>query len=226
MRRRFLIAALAFGIWSTQAFAEDDAHVVVFGAGEIAVVPDLAILSLGVRYEAVTAEEAMSQVSADMTAVMKTLSNEGIAERDIQTARIQIQPIHHQGRRVQFLASNQVTVRMRDLGGVGRILGQTIADGANQVGGWSSGVRFDVSDPAPYEAQARKAAVQNAMAKAKELAEAAGATLGPIKEIRESGTARPRGIAMSRAATAEAVPVAAGELLIGSQVEMVFELNQ
>ena len=91
---------------------------------------------------------------------------------------------------MRFLASNQVTVRMRDLGGVGRILGQTIADGANQVGGWSSGVRFDVSDPAPYEAQARKAAGQNAMAKAKELAEAAGAPR--LDRSRKSGRVAPQ----------------------------------
>ena len=223
---RFLIAIMAFGLWSTQVFATDAAKVVVNGVGELAVVPDLAIVTLGVRHRANTAEDAMSLVSADMSNIMTTLEKETIAERDIQTSRLQIQPIDRDDDGVRFIASNQLTARVRDLAKLGRILGLTISDGANEFGGWSSGVRFDVSDPAPYEAQSRKAAVQNAMAKAKELAEAAGATLGPIKEIRESGTASPRGIAMSRAAAIEAVPVAAGEVSISYRVEMVFELNQ
>ena len=224
---RFLIAIMAFGFWSTQVFASDDAEVVVTGSGEIAVVPDLAIISLGVRHEADTAQEAMSQVSADMSSIMTTLSGEGIADQDIQTARIQIQTIHHDGRRVQFNASNQVTVRVRDLSGLGRILGQMIADGANEVGGWSSGVRFDVSDRAPFQAEARKAAVQDAMAKAKELAEAAGVTLGAIKKISESGGGSPRGIEIRRRANfAGDVPVAEGEVIIREDVQMVFALNQ
>ena len=78
-----------------------------------------------------------------MTAIMETLENVSITERDIQTARIQVQLI---GNKSQFRATNQVRVRVRDLPKLGRILDQTIAEGTNQVGGWSSGVRSDVSD--------------------------------------------------------------------------------
>ncbi|MEO9822835.1 MAG: SIMPL domain-containing protein [Paracoccaceae bacterium] len=198
----------------------------VNGVGEIAVVPDLAILTLEVSHEANTAEEAMSLVSTDMTAILKSLEKETMAERDIQTARIQVQPINRLDNRLHFHATNQVTVRVRDLSGLGRILGQTISNGANQVGGWSSGVRFDVSDPVPYEAEARKAAVQNAIAKAKDLAEAAGARIGDIKEIRESGRTGRRAIEMARFSEGAEVPVAEGEVTIQSQVAMVFELIQ
>ena len=73
---RFLIAIMAFGLWSTQVFATDAAKVVVNGVGELAVVPDLAIVTLGVRHRANTAEDAMSLVSADMSNIMTTLEKE------------------------------------------------------------------------------------------------------------------------------------------------------
>ncbi|MEP6067561.1 MAG: SIMPL domain-containing protein [Paracoccaceae bacterium] len=101
----------------------------VNGGGEIAVVPDLAILTVGVSHEANTAEEAMSLVSTDMAAILKSLEKETKAERDIQTARVQFQGINHN--RSEFRASNQVKVRVCDLAKLSRILGQTIADGAN-----------------------------------------------------------------------------------------------
>ena len=58
---RFLIAIMAFGLLSTQVFATDAAKVVVNGVGEIAVVTDLAIVAIGVRHRANTAEDAMSR---------------------------------------------------------------------------------------------------------------------------------------------------------------------
>ncbi|MEO9516131.1 MAG: SIMPL domain-containing protein [Paracoccaceae bacterium] len=226
---RILMAMLAFGFWSTQVFATDPvmtgpAKVVVNGVGEIVVGPDFAILTLGVTHEANTAVKAMKSVSADMTAIMKTLQKESIAERDIQTARVQVQLNNN---RSQFRASNQVKVRVRDLPKLGRILGQTIADGANQVGGWSSGVRFDVSDREQYKAATRKIAVQNAMSKAKDLAEAAGASIGNIIEIKEgSGGGGLRVSGAARIGLCTDVPVAEGEVTIRSRVEMVFELLQ
>ncbi len=225
---RIFLSILAIGFWASQVAAQDVPQIVVSGTGEIAVEPDLAVVTLGVGHEANTAQEAMNKVSSDMTALMATLEAEGIAKTDIQTRRVQIQPIYQQDRRLRFRASNQVTVRVRELTRIGAILGQGISDGANEIGGWSSGLRFDVSDPAPFESEARQAAVRNAMTKAQELAAAAGVSLGAIQEIREGGGGGNRPMPMARAemSMAQDVPVAAGEMIIRAQVQMVFAIAE
>ncbi|MEP6067560.1 MAG: SIMPL domain-containing protein [Paracoccaceae bacterium] len=88
-------------------------------------------------------------------------------------------------------------------------------------------MQFDVFDGELYRAEARKAAVQNAMTKAKDLAEAAGATVGNIIEIEEGGGRS--GLQSNGSANIGLgydVPIAEGKVTIRSQVVMVFELIQ
>ena len=123
-----------------------------------------------------------------------------------------------------FVASNRVVVRVRDLGALGAILDGVMEDGANDFGGLS----FGLQEPEPLEAEARAEAVADAIEKARQLAQAAGVTLGPVQSIDEqSGGLRPvmqmREMAM---ADSGGVPVAGGEVSVSVTVSMEFEISE
>jgi uncharacterized protein YggE len=122
---------------------------------------------------------------------------------------------------VGFVASNIVTVRVRDLDALGGILAAALGDGANTLGGLS----FGVSDETALRESARRAAVADAMATARVLADAAGVTLGAVEELSELGASwGPQPMGRMEMAMSDAVPVAAGESTISSEVRMIFEI--
>jgi uncharacterized protein YggE len=165
-----------------------------------------------------------------MAAVIARLAAEGVAERDIQTSSISLSPRWEPPRPEEraprvtgFVASNMVTVVLRDLDALGGVLDAVLGDGANSLGGLS----FGMSDDAALRDEARRAAVADATAKARVLAEAAGVMLGPLEEIVEgSGFDGPLPRARMDMAMAEAVPVAPGELSLQATVTMTWTIGE
>lgn len=205
-----------------------EGRIIVTGEGRVTAVPDMAIVRLGVTGQATEAQDAMAQVSATMTAVQEGLRAAGIEARDIQTTSLQLNPrwdnrVQRDGeppRIVEYFAENGVTVRVRDLSGLGDVLSAVLADGANQFRGLS----FDIADPAPLMDAARRAAVADAKAKAALYAEAAGVSLGALVELREGGVAQPVPMVaeMAMARSDMAVPVSEGEMVLTSSVTLIF----
>ncbi|MBN9443378.1 MAG: SIMPL domain-containing protein [Bosea sp. (in: a-proteobacteria)] len=203
----------------------------VMGEGEASVAPDMAVVTLSVLREAGTAREALNANSAAMKEVLDALKAAGIAERDIQTSRLDIQPRYSQPSRdkpqepkiVGYAVSNEVTVRIRKLAEAGAIIDKVVGLGVNQGGG----ISFVKEDLKATMTEARKRAVADALDKARTLAEAAGVKLGPILSIEENA-APPRPIAyaapMRKAAADMAVPLASGENSYQTQVSVVFEI--
>ena len=203
----------------------------VMGEGEASVAPDMAVVTLSVLREAGTAREALNANSAAVKEVLDALKAAGIAERDIQTSRLDIQPRYSQPSRdkpqepkiVGYAVSNEVTVRIRKLAEAGAIIDKVVGLGVNQGGG----ISFVKEDLKATMTEARKRAVADALDKARTLAEAAGVKLGPILSIEENA-APPRPIAyaapMRKAAADMAVPLASGENSYQTQVSVVFEI--
>lgn len=228
------ISVLGFALWALVAAGAwaDDARVIsVMGQGTVEAVPDMATISIGVTQEANEAAAALAATSARVRDVLSRMEAEGIASRDMQTQGLSLQPIWSNMRGdtdmppriVGFVARNGVVVRVRDLAALGRILDLTVQDGANDF----DGLLFGLQDPEPVQAEARKAAVRDAMQRAADLAEAAGVTLGPIRSITESGGfARPMQMEMSAMRSSADVPIASGEVGITAQVSMVFAIAE
>ena len=212
-----------------------EALIVVTGEGRADVAPDMAVVDLGVVKDGKTAREALDANNAAMAEVMKALKDAGIAERDLQTSGFVINPQYQfpQGDNgenkppvlVGFQVSNMLSVRIRDLARLGAILDQTVTLGANQSGG----IRFTNDKPEAAISEARKKAVEDGIARARELTAAAGIDIGKVLEISETSF-RPQPVPMMRAAMAkdfapEAVPVAAGENSYSVTVTMTFALK-
>jgi uncharacterized protein YggE len=188
--------------------------VTVSGEATVAVPPDTAVIRIGVSSMEKTAREAGEANAKQMTAVLSAIKASGIAERDIQTSRLSLQPQYDPNkggtaRLTGFQANNQVTVRIRDIDNLPAVLDRAIAAGANEM----SGIEFVVSEQSKLLDQARDEAIADARRKAELYAKAAGAKLGQVVSISEEGSApQPRPM---QAVRSGAVPVAPGDRRCG-----------
>lgn len=210
----------------------------VQGEGEVFAAPDMAIVTLGVLREAKTARQALDDNNAAMAEVIKAMKAEGIAGKDLQTSGFSIQPrYYHPPRKsdgevgppqiVGYAVSNNLTVRVRELGKLGAILDRAVTLGVNT----GTGISFTNADPAQFIEKARAAAVKDAAGRAATIAGAAGVSLGQLLEISENYT-QPRPVPMARAKmmveamAADAVPVEAGESSYTVNVQASWEILQ
>jgi len=206
------------------ARAGDDtppARILVTGEGSAEAAPDLAVIVLSVSRDAPTAREALTANSTAMNKVLEAMSKLGIAKRDLQTSSFDIQPRYtyphstsgadQAPRLVGHTVRNSLTVRVRDIARVGEVLDTSVTLGVNEGGS----IQFTNDDPSAAIAQARIKAVENAMARARTLAEAAGVKIGRVLEISEQGySPGPMPMAkmeMAMDSRVGAAPIAAGE---------------
>ena len=205
------------------AVAQETARTLsVVGEGQVETAPDMAIISLGVTHTDASAKAAMDRVSTDARALLDTLAAQGVEARDIQTDQLSLSPQwnNDNGQRdiTGFVARNVVSVRVRDLAALGGVLDAALTAGSNDF----NGLQFQLQDPGTAQADARAAAVKDAMERAAQLATAAGATLGPIRTMTEQGQGgRPE---MFAAARASDMPVAPGALSVTARVSVTFDL--
>jgi uncharacterized protein YggE len=197
--------------------------VTVTGEASIAVEPDMATMRVGVSSQEKTAREASEANARQMTGVLAAIKGAGVAERDVQTSRLSLQPQYDPNkgtpRLTGFQASNQVTIRIRDVDSLPIVLDRAIAAGANEM----SGIEFGVSEQSKLLDQARDDAIADARRKAELYAKAAGAKLGHVVSITEEGSAPPP--RPMQAMRAGAVPIAPGEQTLRATVTVSYELT-
>jgi len=63
----------------------------VSGHGEVTAAPDITILQLGISAQRASVAEAQSEAATAMNKVMTSLSQSGVASKDIQTQQFSIQ---------------------------------------------------------------------------------------------------------------------------------------
>jgi uncharacterized protein YggE len=198
--------------------------------------PDLALFNAGVTTQGKTAGEALGANSAAMTRVIAALKRQGIADRDIQTSNLSINPVYAEPRRlpdgsieqrtpeiIGYQVNNSVAVRQRRLGDYGKVIDTLVTAGANQV----SGPSFMLDKPDAALDAARVEAIGKARARADLYARAAGLRVLRTVSISESGGYSPPMAVMYRrdaAAEAAPAPVAAGEVSLNISVTVQFEL--
>lgn len=193
--------------------------------------PDIAEVSAGVSTRAPTAVAAMQQNAQAMTAVVARLKALGIAEDDIQTAGISLNPQYDYNSNTQsqvfrgYVASNRVSVKLRQVANTGTVLDALVAAGANDIGG----PVFSVDDDSAQRDEARRNALQRAQAQASEYARLSGYTGVRLLEISESlaGFQPPMPYAVKlEAAQAASTPVQPG--LVGTVVNLTvkYELTR
>jgi uncharacterized protein YggE len=166
------------------------AGISVSGLGKVTVTPDIAAVSLGVSAQSSTVAEAQSQASTAMDKVIAALTSNGVAKNDIRTQYFNIQQLSRWDEKQQqsvltgYMVSNMVTAKVRTVDKTGSIIDAVAVAGGDNTR--VNGVSFSVEKPEQYYIQAREKAVEDAKARAKQLADIAGVTLGKATYISES----------------------------------------
>lgn len=235
--QRFMLAASALAVFlaaASPSFADEvkmPRTISLSGHGEVKSAPDLAVVTTGVMTQGVTAADALAANTTAMTSLFAALKEAGIAEKDMQTSNFMIQPRYdyNDGKQPPVLlgydVSNNVTVIVRKLDGLGALLDKVVQAGSNQI----NGIAFDVSKPTEALDEARKLATADATRKAKLYADAMGVKLGPVLAINEASYQPPPQMLRTSAAPmadgARPVPVAAGELTLAVDVSINWEIQ-
>lgn len=227
------LLALPVLLLATVARADDDRlvpSITVVGQGEVHVPPDMATVTLGVTTEAATAAEALKANNQRMAELLKTLRAHDIADKHIQTSNFNVhpkmsvtKPNHREPPKiVGYSVSNQVHVKIMELGRLGVILDAVVAAGSNSI----QGVGFSIDEPGKHLDQARRKAMADARERAELFAAEAGVKLGKPLVISEqtAGVPSPRYMLGNRLAVAEAVPIATGEQTLTAHVNVTYAI--
>lgn len=245
---KFVLAPLALALslpgtamaHDTQpAIAATSTLLSISAQGRVARAPDVAEFTAGVTSSGKTAAEALASNSADMNRVIGALKKAGIADKDIQTSNINLQPVYAQRRVlpdgqmvpaqpqvIGYTVTNEVSVRQYDLAKFGKVLDTLVAAGSNEI----NGPRFAIDKPDPVMDEARKVAMKKARTRADLYATAAGLRVVRIVSISENaGYSAPQlkmvNMSYAQAETAdEPTPVASGEVSVSVTLNVIFEL--
>ncbi len=197
--------------------------ITVTGEASLSVAPDRAIVSAGVSSQAKAAREAMSANNKAMAAVLASLKEQGVADADVQTARLSLEAIRSKDNAqpvAGFQASNRVTVQIREIAKLGEVLDRLVTAGANSIGG----IEFIVSNAERLLDKVRADAVADAKRKAEIYVQAAGVGLGRPVTISEQGAPMRPMMRMAAPSAGAAMPVAPGEERISMTVAISYEL--
>jgi uncharacterized protein len=234
-----LILALALGAAAFPATAGSAQMAPAFAGtrleisatGEATRVPDVAIISAGVSTRQSTASAAIQENAVRMERVLAALKRAGIAERDVQTGSISLNPEYrYQDNQapqlVGYTSSNQVSIRFRDIRNSGKILDALVAEGANQINGPS--LTIDKPDEALDEARAK--AIANGQARAEVYARTLGKRVVRLVSVSEGGGNFPVPPTVVMAEARQMLPGADTKIVPGEQklsvtLSMVFDLQ-
>ena len=241
MRRALALVLMAIASASVLggAAAAQDAGAAIFRAttldisaeGEVKAVPDQATISLGVRTSSRTAAAAMRANRELMNTTLAALAAQGVQKRDIQTSNLNLNAQYtyepnQSPRLTGYQADNEVTIVVRDLARLGQTVDAVTTGGANQI----NGVSFGLSDPAPVQDEARRAAVKALRARADLYAQAEGLRVVRLVNLAEGDAPRavqPRMVSMrAMASPAAPTPMEPGELNVVIRVSATYELGQ
>lgn len=178
------------------------------GEGSISAVPDTASVSLGITQQAATVSDAQSKANESAKKIIDSIKKLGISEKDIKTTNYSVNPNYGTNQRplplsdqesliypvppgggseqpiIGYTVTQNLEIKVKPIDKVNDVIDAATKSGANLVGG----VNFTFSDELKksLEDKARKEAVDNARAKAKNLADAAGVRLGRVVNVVEN----------------------------------------
>jgi uncharacterized protein YggE len=205
----------------------------VNGEGKITVVPDVASLSLGVSAQAGTVADASAQAASAMKKIMDALKANGVAEKDIQTQYFNIQQLtrwddkNQQQIVIGYLVSNTVVAKIRTMDKVGLVIDAAVEAGGDLTR--INGLNFSVDKPEQYSSQARELAMNNAKAKAEQMAKLAGVNLGKATFITENSYTPYQNYPImakdSASGSVPTTPITPGELDVTLNVQIYYSIQ-
>lgn len=201
----------------------------VVAEGEASRVPDIATIRAGVVTQAPTAAAALTANATQMKTVLAALKAAGVADRDVQTATISLNPQYRYAENqppviTGYQASNNVSVKFRDIAKSGNILDALVKQGANQI----DGPNLSIDQLEAAQDEARTDAVKRARARAELYAKALGMRIDRLVSLSEGndgGMPGPVPMMMARAEAKDSTQVVPGEQQVNVTIRVRFLLK-
>ena len=236
-----LLPSFSEGRMSSNVYPNQQFGIWVTGAGLVAIEPDIAVLSISIEAQEDSVAKAQGKVNRAMGIVLRELEKARIPQKDLQTSHFRIQPNyvyepvlikgepqHHLPQRqilVGYVVDQGLTIKVRFLDRLGDLIDNITEAGDNLI--QVDGIRFDIDDPNVHQISARTLALEDAAAKAQQIADVMGVTLGSVVYVADMNSAEPmRSMAPMMKSYAEmdvGTSVMAGELDIQVSLQIVFD---
>ncbi|HOM33278.1 MAG TPA: SIMPL domain-containing protein [Candidatus Paceibacterota bacterium] len=170
---------------------------VVNGEGKVYAKPDVAVVDMSIINQNIDVEKVQAENDEKTQRVINFLKESGVDEKDIKTLQYNLQPEYDYNwcrnassqyisycppKLVDYILTQSIEVKIRDLNNVGKIIGKLTDVGVNQI----SSINFVIDEDNVYKSEARKEAVLDAQKRANDIAQTAGIKLGRIITISES----------------------------------------
>lgn len=220
-----IVAMLGVGAAATVAGATTRARTItVVGTGEVRGTPDVADLVLGVSGRGTSAVDVLQTIGDRAQKVIDVLHDAGVADDDIQTSGLSVQPVlDDQNHVTGYEATNTVTARIRDLTKAGAIVDAAAAKAGDNIR--VQGITFSIDDDSKLLASARAKATKRARAQAEQLAGGAGVEVGNVRSITEATNTMPITYAADAAVKAAGTPVQPGSETLSVSATVVFTIR-
>lgn len=161
----------------------------VVGQGRVEGAPDVCRARLAVTALRSGVAAALEDSERAVRRVRDALAANGVAPRDAPTGTVSVSAEEDwSGQRRRLLgyrAEHALSVALRDLAAAGRVLGEAVAAGGDDVR--LLGLEFALEDDTAVRAQARELAWRDAERTARQLAELAGRELGGVRRVEVLG---------------------------------------
>jgi uncharacterized protein len=203
--------------------------ITVNGVGQVTLAPDVAYVSIGVQSQSPNVSDALSKNNQKAQSVAGALREMGIDPKDIQTSGFNVTPqqqFNPQGEQTgtNYIVNNTVSVTVRDMQILGKLLDVVVRSGANTI----NGIAFDVLDKSKGLSEARQLAVESAQSQAAEIAQYAGVTLGDLQTMNVYTSSPPTPVFEGKGATGldvTQVPISAGQVILRVEVGAVYAIQ-
>lgn len=157
----------------------------VVGTAVVNVVPDRALIQLGIESNAPKMDAVQTANTNATKAVFAALAAMKIEAKDISTDRFVIEPVYtsYDSLNIKgYRINNRIAITLRDVTKASDVIAAALGAGANRVGN----VEFYTSELRKYRDQARDMAIKAAQEKAQALAHGVGAEAGCVIHINEN----------------------------------------
>ncbi|EOJ3161731.1 oxidative stress defense protein [Citrobacter koseri] len=227
-----LAALVGFSAISVQANElPNGPHIVTSGTASVDATPDIATLAIEVNVSAKDAASAKKQADERVAQYLSFLEQNQIAKKDISSANLRTQPDYdyQNGKSVLkgYRAVRTVEVTLRQLDKLNSLLDGALKAGLNEI----RSVSLGVAQPDAYKDKARKAAIDDAVHQAEQLAAGFNSKLGPVYSVRyHVSNYQPSPVV--RMMKADAAPAVSAQetyeqptIQFADQVDVVFQLE-
>ena len=234
----FLSAAAAAPTHAQSPGHDDRPKISVTGEAAVYVKPDKVVINFGIESRDNDIIAAKHKNAVALKQSLGAVRDCGVAEKDIQTDYLSIEPRWDTDREgaqrfLGYFTTTRVAVTLRDVGKLEDLVTRLLQAGVNYV----YGIEFQTTKLKDYRDQARELALLAAKEKAGKMAKVLGQSLGPPIKISENAYFPPSYYGLNaqvqtqvandnyRGTGQPAETVALGKIAVRANVSVIFQLK-